>query len=141
MTTTPQGSSRCFPPHAVHSVRATYVRQAGCPAYFADVTFDVEPAHASGSYVEVAVPHGLRVEPRGEPLVAVSYLAAFRDGFADALAEHRSDVRADVLIVVRKVTIHEVDSNDSAFRHAGRLALDAVIRRLAEDLAPDHPAA
>ncbi|MCF2527745.1 hypothetical protein [Yinghuangia soli] len=128
----PDAAGARFPARAVHGLRATYIKQRGCPSYFAYVVFSAEPRHAAEPGVEARADTGIAVLPHAD-LWAPEYLDAFRRGFAEALEEDHPELWPDVLLVVTEMRIHEVDSNEPAFRLAGKSALRVLLARMAEE--------
>ncbi|MGW6712240.1 hypothetical protein [Streptomyces globisporus] len=115
MTTEP----RTFPPRPLRDVRATYVRQGGCPSFFAQAVADFEPWE-QGVEFEVAD----TVAVPGRPTEWVSELhEAFGSGLREELAALGPGTAVAVAVVLRSIKVHEVDSNHFAFRRAGRLAV------------------
>jgi hypothetical protein len=121
-----------FPQRPMRGLRARYVKQAGCPSYFADVAFSAEPLGSAHPAVEVLADEAVAVLPHAD-LWEPAFLAAFRNGFAEALEEDHPELRPDVLLVVTEMRIHEVDSNEVAFRLAGRAGLRLLLARMAEE--------
>ncbi|MEU2095169.1 hypothetical protein ACH4NR_05240 [Streptomyces globisporus] len=115
MTTEP----RTFPPRALRDVRATYVRQGGCPSFFAQVVADFEPWE-QGVEFEVAV---TRAVPGWSAEEVSDLHGAFGSGVREELAALGPGTTVAVAVVLRSIKVHEVDSNALAFRHAGRLAV------------------
>ncbi|MBM7057586.1 MULTISPECIES: hypothetical protein [Streptomyces] len=110
---------RTFPPRPLRDITSTYVRQGGCPSYFAQGVADFEPWE-QGVEFEVA---GTSTVP-GWPAGWVSELhEAFGSGVREELAALDPGTTVAVVVVLRSIKVHEVDSNALAFRHAGRLAV------------------
>ncbi|MFE7136799.1 hypothetical protein ACFVAG_03535 [Streptomyces sp. NPDC057644] len=110
---------RTFPPRPLRGVKAAYVRQGGCPSYFAQVVADFEPWE-QGVEFELA---DTSTVP-GWPAEWVSELhEAFGSGVREELAALDPGTTVAVAVVLRSIKVHEVDSNALAFRHAGRLAV------------------
>lgn len=95
-------------PTGMDGVRGLHVRhvvQTRCPASFADVVVDVEPA---GRFAVEVAPS---VDTPGE------YVEAFARGLRSGLPPGRA-----ARVVVRRLLVHPVDSHAADFEHAGRLA-------------------
>ena len=108
-----------FPAAAIRGVRARSAPAAAC-GMFADVTVDFEPSAAG---VEMSLPDGLQVADGGIGSgVPLGYLAGLAEGIRAGLAAGRPDLVAAVLVVVRRVQVHPVDSSVASFRAAGRIA-------------------
>ncbi|WP_372349290.1 hypothetical protein [Streptomyces sp. KL116D] len=107
-----------FPTHPLRDVRARYVRQAGCPSDFADITVDFEPWEEG---IAFEVHSELRLRGRVGPDELAAYSAAAADGIRDELSALDGPVA--VAVVLRAMGVHDVDSHARAFRHAGRVAV------------------
>lgn len=115
-----------FPPFPVRGVRARYVRQAGCPSDFADVTVDFEPWE-DGLVLEVAC---------GAEIVghfSTGELREFHEAFAAGVREElaaRGVPGVAVAVVVQRTVVHDVDSGTRSFRAAGRVAVREAFMRI-----------
>ncbi|MBV6701032.1 hypothetical protein KV557_28655 [Kitasatospora aureofaciens] len=114
-----------FPPFPIRGVRARYVRQAGCPSDFADVTVDFEPWE-DGLVFEVADGAEVAGGPAGSDLMV--YHKAFVAGVREELAARAADVA--VAVVVHRTAVHDVDSHERAFHAAGRVAVREAFARI-----------
>ncbi|MFJ8044369.1 hypothetical protein ACIRBX_28075 [Kitasatospora sp. NPDC096147] len=102
-----------FPPCPLRQVRALYVWQRSCPGDFADVTVDFEPWEP-GLLLETA-PEA--EAPDGWSLEELS--GAVAEGVREELAAQ--GLAPAVVVVLRRLRVHEVDSSERSFRRAGRL--------------------
>lgn len=135
-------TQQVFLSQPIRDVEARYVRQSACGA-FAIVTVDFEPK-AYG--IELAVPSDVRLDFYGH---AWDYRFVF--GCVEALAEGitgelgtRPDLDVRTKVILRRMVLHPVDSNEMSFRHAGRLAARTALERFsatAPSSAPSHPTA
>ncbi|MEU8511756.1 hypothetical protein AB0C76_09235 [Kitasatospora sp. NPDC048722] len=114
-----------FPPFPVRGVRARYVRQAGCPSDFADVTVDFEPWE-DGVLLEVAR------EATVVGTIPADELRLWHEAFVDGVREELAARGVDgvaAAVVVRRTVVHDVDSSAHSFRAAGRVAVrEAFVR-------------
>ncbi|MFJ9692537.1 hypothetical protein [Kitasatospora sp. NPDC101183] len=108
-----------FPPRPVRGVRARYVHQAGCPSDYAIVTVDFEPWEA-GLHLETAADATLQGDAPPDYLALLH--AALLDGVAAELAQALPGVPVALALVVRHSGVHDVDTGERSYRHAGRLA-------------------
>ncbi|MBT2382407.1 hypothetical protein [Streptomyces sp. ISL-11] len=115
-----------FPPAPIRGVRALYVRQAGCPSDFAEVTVDFEPWEEGVAFevADGAVVDGCSPDEAGE------FRAGLLEGVRDELACLDEEITVAVAVVLRSLRAHEVDSHPRAFRAAGRLAVRNALTRL-----------
>ncbi|WP_344628822.1 hypothetical protein [Streptomyces glaucosporus] len=116
-----------FPPRPIRGVRAKYVRQAGCPCDFADVTVDFEPWE-EGFAFEVA--GNATVDGTCLPGELVSFHAALAEGIREELTRLPDGTTVAVAVVLRNIRIHEIDSHEGSFREAGRVAVREALVRL-----------
>ncbi|MDQ0988442.1 hypothetical protein [Streptomyces sp. V2I9] len=103
MTTEP----RTFTPRPLRGVKSVYVRQGGCPSVFAPAVADFEPWEPGVEY-EVA---GTSTAPSRPPKWATELHDAFGSGVREALAALGPETAVAVAVVLRSVTVHEVDSH------------------------------
>jgi elongation factor G len=122
-----------FPTAPIRGIAARYARQSSGPGLYAAVTVDFEPhpGHLTGLDIEVA--DGLRLvgfgEHEGVPLAMLaSFLEALSSGIQDELADHYPGPVA-ARVVLRHISIHQVDSSELAFRGAGRAAVRLALER------------
>lgn len=113
----------------IRDVRIRYVKQAACGA-FAIVTVDFEPTN--WNKVHVVISSDVRLDFDG---VDQDYDFVFGcvDGLAKGITDEldtRPDLDVRVKVVLRRIVFHPVDSNELAFRHAGRLVARAALDRL-----------
>ncbi|MCP3818189.1 hypothetical protein NLX86_08700 [Streptomyces sp. A3M-1-3] len=112
-----------FPPRPLRDIAVRHVRQAGCPSYVAFATLDFEPsADGAAGYAFVNV--------LPDETLPWEYAAALDEGVRLELAESCAHLTVGVRVVVRAARVHEVDSNETAFRRAGRLAVQEALRRV-----------
>ncbi|MDT0495327.1 hypothetical protein ACPEIF_26290 [Streptomyces sp. NPDC012600] len=116
MTTRPPA----FPPRPLRGVRATYARQTSCPSDFARVVVDFEPWEP-GLAFEVD-DRAARV-PGWSAQDVAELCEALRTGIHEELAALGPGTTVAAAVVVRELTVHEVDSSPRSFRAAGRLAV------------------
>jgi translation elongation factor EF-G len=120
---------RVFPPRPIRGVRATYAHQTSCPGDFASVTVDFEPGEPGFAF-EVA--EGAAVEDFSFPEALPGFHAALAEGMREELAELGDGVTVAVAVVVQAVRVHDIDSRDSSFRMAGRLAVRKALASIGE---------
>ncbi|MFC4565555.1 hypothetical protein ACFO4E_27170 [Nocardiopsis mangrovi] len=124
-------------PRAVPGVYVRHIMQTGCPGYFAMVWADAEPLPGDAAE-DIAFTDDLPARPAdGREPLPPEFTAAFGTGVRDALAL-RGGGRSPfaVHVVLRDALWHEVDSNEYAFRAAGRLAAKEILDCVAEGRAP-----
>ncbi|MGW4645623.1 hypothetical protein [Kitasatospora sp. NPDC004289] len=106
-------STEPFPSRPLREVRAVYVWQVSCPSDFADVTVDFEPWEPGLAFEtapEAEAPDGWSLE---------ELYGAVAEGVREELAEQ--GLAPAVVVVLRRLRVHEVDSSERSFRRAGRL--------------------
>ncbi|RZS43643.1 elongation factor G-like protein [Herbihabitans rhizosphaerae] len=113
-----------FPGRPVLGVHVRHIRQTSGPGQVAIVDVDFEPA-ADGVTIGVAadVDTGDYSFPEDVP----RYVEALGEGVCAELAE--IGAAPAVAVTVRRIRMHEVDSNEMAFTVAGRLAVREALRR------------
>jgi len=93
---------------------------------FAIVTVDFEPGHGAGNGIELAIPTDVRFVfgPHGDDhdyRVVFAYLDAFANGMREELATEQQ-ITVDAKVILRRMVIHPIDSNEHAFHTAGKMA-------------------
>jgi hypothetical protein len=139
-------TQQAFLSQPIRDVEVRYVKQISGPGAFAIVTLDFEP-WAYG--FELAIPGDVRLEFSDHDW---DYESVFRyvDALAKGITEElgtRPDLDVRTKVILRRMGLHLVDSNEMAFRHAGRLAVRAALERFAAitpgatapSPAPGHP--
>ncbi|WP_433178764.1 hypothetical protein [Actinoallomurus sp. CA-150999] len=121
-----------FPPHPIRDVEARYVKQTVC-GVFAIVTVDFEPGHGAGSSIELAIPTDVCFvygPNRGDHdyRVVFAYLDAFAKGMREELAANQPIIM-DAKVILRRMVIHEIDSNEHSFHTAGKMAARTAMER------------
>jgi hypothetical protein len=123
-------TQQLFLSQPIRDVQTRYVKQSSGPGAFAIVTVDFEPQRYG---FDLTIPRGVRFDfdEYGHDYRDVfAYLGALAEGITDELGTRPElDVRARVIL--RRMVIHAVDSNEMAFRHAGRLTARTALERFA----------
>ncbi|MCO6005630.1 hypothetical protein NE236_11620 [Actinoallomurus purpureus] len=121
-----------FPSHPIREVEARYVKQAVC-GVFAVVTVDFEPGHGAGNGIELAIPTDVcfvfgRNGGDHDYRVVFGYLDAFAKGMLEELAANQQIIM-DAKVILRRMVIHDVDSNERSFHTAGKMAARTALER------------
>ncbi|NUW38167.1 hypothetical protein HTZ77_43235 [Nonomuraea sp. SMC257] len=100
---------------------------------FAVVTVDFEPGNGTGSGIELAIPTDVCLvfgQNGGDQdyRVVFGYLDAFAEGMCEELAAKRQII-LDAKVVLRRMVIHDVDSNEHSFHTAGKMAARTALER------------
>jgi hypothetical protein len=122
------GGPRKFPIHPIRDIEARYVKYAAC-GVFAIVTVDFEPGQGVGFELALAGDVRFVFGPDGgdcEYRSVFTYLDELAEGIREELAAEKQ-VLADVKVILRRMVIHPVDSNERSFRAAGKLAARAAL--------------
>ena len=111
----------------IRDVEVRYVKHAACGA-FAIATLDFEPQRY-GFGLDIARGVRLEVDEYGQDYRDVfAYVDALAAGITEELGT-RPDLDVRARAILRRMVINPVDSNEMAFRHAGRLAARAALER------------
>ncbi|WP_460395628.1 hypothetical protein [Actinophytocola sediminis] len=138
-------TQQVFLSQPIRDVEVRYVRQSACGA-FAIATVDFEPK-AYG--FELAIPSDVRLEfyeHDWDYQSVFSYVEALAQGITEELGT-RPDLDVRVKVILRRMVLHPVDSNEMSFRHVGRLAARTALERFTATTpnattpspAPSHP--
>jgi hypothetical protein len=139
-------TQQAFLSQPIRDVEVRYVRQTAGAGAFAIVTVDFEP----NSYgFELAIPSDVRLdfhEHDWDYESVFRYIEALANGITEELST-RPDLDVRTKVILRRMALHLVDSNEMSFRHAGRLAVRAALERFAATTpsatttspAPGHP--
>jgi elongation factor G len=132
-----------FPSQSIRGVDVRYVKQTSGPGAFAILTVDFEPTTYG---IDLTIPGDVRLE-FGEYDFGYQSVFGYLDGLAWGITEElgtRPDLDVRTKVILRRLVLHLVDSNEMAFRHAGRLAARAALERFdatTPSSAPGHPTA
>lgn len=138
-------AQQVFLSQPIRDVEVRHVMQSACGA-FAIVTVDFEPK-AYG--IELAVPSDVRLdfyEHAWDYRFVFGCVEALAEGITEELGT-RPDLDVRTKVILRRMVLHPVDSNEMSFRHAGRLAARTALERLTATTpsattpspAPSHP--
>jgi translation elongation factor EF-G len=125
-----------FPPQPIRDVFIRHVKQTSGPGKFAIVTLDFE--RSRHHTFELTLPNNLSLLFAA---VDGNYSDNYRSivGYLDALAEglrtefeqvaKEHELIIGTTAILRRIVIHPIDSNDTAFREAGRMAVRTALER------------
>ncbi len=136
-------TQQVFPSQPIRDVQVRYVRQTAGAGAFAILTVDFEPTTYG---IDLTIPGDVRLE---FDEFEWDYQSLFRylEGLVWGVTEElgtRPDLDVRTKVILRRLVLHPVDSNELGFRHAGRLVARAALERFdatTPSPAPGHPTA